>query len=53
VPPADIQGRIQGIIDFGDGRQLIDPGIAMKFWRDHASYPFRSHELWFLIEDIR
>jgi nitrate/nitrite transport system substrate-binding protein len=25
----------------------------MKYWRDHASYPFRSHELWFLTEDIR
>ena len=24
----------------------------MKYWRDHASYPFRSHELWFLTEDI-
>jgi nitrate/nitrite transport system substrate-binding protein len=25
----------------------------MKFWRDHASYPFQSHELWFLTENIR
>jgi nitrate/nitrite transport system substrate-binding protein len=25
----------------------------MKFWRDGASYPFRSHELWFLTENIR
>ena len=25
----------------------------MKYWRDHASYPFRSHELWFLTEDRR
>jgi nitrate/nitrite transport system substrate-binding protein len=53
VPPADIQGRIQGVIDYGDGRRATDPGIAMKFWRDHASYPFRSHDLWFLTEDIR
>ncbi len=53
VPPNDIQGRIQGIIDFGDGRRVTDPNIAMKFWRDHASYPFRSHDLWFLTEDIR
>ena len=28
------------------------PGI-MKFWRDHASFPFKSHDLWFLTEDIR
>ena len=25
----------------------------MKYWRDHASYPFQSHDLWFLTEDIR
>ena len=23
------------------------------FWRDHASYPFQSHDTWFLAEDIR
>ncbi len=25
----------------------------MKFWRDNASYPFQSHDAWFLTEDIR
>jgi nitrate/nitrite transport system substrate-binding protein len=25
----------------------------MKFWADHASYPFQSHDLWFLTENIR
>jgi nitrate/nitrite transport system substrate-binding protein len=25
----------------------------MRFWADHASYPFQSHELWFITEDIR
>ena len=25
----------------------------MKYWRDHASYPFQSHDLWFITEDIR
>ena len=25
----------------------------MKFWSDFASYPFKSHDLWFLTEDIR
>ena len=25
----------------------------MKYWSDHASYPFQSHDLWFLTEDIR
>ena len=25
----------------------------MKFWRDNASYPYQSHELWFLTENVR
>ena len=25
----------------------------MKFWRDNASFPFKSHDTWFLTEDIR
>ena len=28
------------------------PGI-MKFWRDHASFPFKSHDLWFVAENLR
>ena len=26
--------------------------LRMKFWADHASYPFQSHDLWFLTENI-
>ena len=25
----------------------------MRFWKDFASYPFQSHDLWFLTENIR
>ena len=25
----------------------------MKYWADHASFPFQSHDLWFLTENIR
>ena len=25
----------------------------MKYWMNHASYPFQSHDLWFITEDIR
>src|SRR5215213_8204533 len=53
VPVTDIVARSQGNIDYGDGRKVADSPLLMKFWRDHASYPFRSHELWFLTEDIR
>ncbi len=53
VPVADIVGRAQGRIDYGTGKVVEDSPFIMKFWRDHASYPFRSHELWFLTEDQR
>jgi nitrate/nitrite transport system substrate-binding protein len=53
VAPADILGRMRGEVDYGDGRRETRADITMKFWRDHASYPFRSHDLWFLIENIR
>jgi len=25
----------------------------MKFWKDGASYPFKSHDSWFMAENIR
>ena len=53
VPFEDIIGRTKGDIDYGDGRKVTNSPHLMKFWRDHASYPFQSHELWFLTEDIR
>ncbi len=53
VPPADILPRSKGDIAYGDGRKLAASALRMKFFADHASYPFRSHELWFLTEDIR
>jgi len=53
VPVADILARSRGTIDYGDGRRVEDSPVLMKFWRDHASYPFRSHDRWFLTEDIR
>jgi nitrate/nitrite transport system substrate-binding protein len=54
VPVADILPRQKGDYDYGvDGKVVKDsPGI-MKFWRDNASFPFKSHDLWFLTENIR
>ncbi|MBI5163505.1 MAG: ABC transporter substrate-binding protein [Magnetospirillum sp.] len=54
VPVEDIAERSLGTIDYGDGRPRIERSpLAMKFWRDFASYPFQSHDLWFLTENIR
>ncbi len=53
VPEADILPRARGDIDYGDGRKVTGSPLRMKFFADHASYPFRSHDLWFLTEEIR
>lgn len=53
VPPADILPRSIGDITYGDGRAVKASPWRMKFWADHASYPFRSHDLWFLTENVR
>ena len=53
VPPADVAGRLKGDINYGNGRVATATGLEMKFWKDHASYPFKSHDTWFLTEDIR
>ncbi len=53
VPMGDILPRLQGTVDYGDGRSLKNSPHHMKFWADNASFPFKSHDLWFLTEDIR
>jgi nitrate/nitrite transport system substrate-binding protein len=54
APIEDIIDRTNGKFDYGLPGKVVDnsPHI-MKYWKDHASYPFQSHELWFLTEDIR
>ena len=53
VPPKDVLGRLKGNINYGNGRVLENTGLQMKFWQDHTSYPFRSHDSWFIAENIR
>ncbi len=53
VPPADIVGRIKGDINYGNGKTAKGTDLFMKFWRDGTSYPFQSHDAWFVTEDIR
>jgi nitrate/nitrite transport system substrate-binding protein len=52
-PVADIAPRLAGRFDYGTGRVVEDSPHIMKFWKDAASYPYRSHELWFLVEGVR
>jgi nitrate/nitrite transport system substrate-binding protein len=53
VPAADVLGRLKGDINYGNGRVAKGTDLYMKFWQDHASFPFKSHDAWFLTEDIR
>jgi nitrate/nitrite transport system substrate-binding protein len=53
VPVADMIGRLKGTINYGHGRVESGSKQYMKFWQEHASYPFKSHDLWFVTEDIR
>ena len=54
VPVADVTDRMKGKFDYGiPGKVIENSPHIMKYWRDHASYPFQSHDLWFLTEDIR
>jgi nitrate/nitrite transport system substrate-binding protein len=53
VPVTDIAGRLKGDISYGDGRIEKGTKYGMKFWRDNASYPFKSHDAWFVTEEMR
>jgi nitrate/nitrite transport system substrate-binding protein len=53
VPVGDIASRLQGNFDFGDGRQQGNAPYKMKFFAGHASFPFKSHDMWFLTEEQR
>lgn len=52
VPVEDILDRSLGKFNLGT-RTFENDTLAMKYWRDNASYPYQSHDLWFLTEDIR
>ena len=53
MPEADILPRAMGDIDYGDGRKVTGSPLRMKFFANHASYPFKSHDLWFITENMR
>lgn len=53
APYQDVIDRMRGNFDYGNGKVVEDSEFQMRYWKDHASYPFQSHDLWFLTEDIR
>jgi nitrate/nitrite transport system substrate-binding protein len=53
VPVEDILDRSKGIFNLGTDRKITDTTLMQAYWARNASYPFKSHDLWFLTEDIR
>src|SRR5205085_9231364 len=52
-PVEDILDRTKCKFDYGTGQVVENSPHVMKYWKDFASYPFQSHDLWFITEDIR
>ena len=52
-PVEDVTGRSAGKFDYGTDKVVENSPHIMKYWSDFASYPFQSHDLWFITEDIR
>lgn len=53
VPIEFLRDRLLGKFDYGNGRVVENSPHPIKFWRENASYPYKSHDLWFFIEDMR
>jgi nitrate/nitrite transport system substrate-binding protein len=50
---ADIKPRLAGNVNYGDGRDVKNSPYKMLFWDSNASFPFKSHDAWFVTEDMR
>jgi len=53
APAKDIVDRAMGKFDYGNGRVEQNSPYLMKFWAEDVSYPYKSHDLWFLTEHKR
>src|SRR5919199_3297993 len=56
LPSEILVGPFMGKYDMGDGRTIDDKKMAAYYWKDEkgsVSYPYKSHDLWFLTESVR
>jgi bicarbonate transport system substrate-binding protein len=57
VPTDFLRGPYAGEYTIGDQAEKIsDTKLAIKYWKDNqgsVSYPYKSHDLWFLTESVR
>jgi len=55
VPETVLTGPLMGQYDLGE-RKVNDKSLAVLYWKDSkgsVSYPYKSHDLWFLTESVR
>ncbi|AFZ20498.1 CmpA/NrtA family ABC transporter substrate-binding protein [Allocoleopsis franciscana] len=56
LPAEVLMEPFMGKYDMGDGRVIDDKKMAAYYWKDEkgsVSYPYKSHDLWFLTESVR
>jgi bicarbonate transport system substrate-binding protein len=56
LPEDVLINPLMGKYDMGDGRAIDDQQMAVLYWKDSkgsVSYPYKSHDLWFLTESVR
>ncbi|TYQ30641.1 CmpA/NrtA family ABC transporter substrate-binding protein [Pseudanabaena sp. UWO310] len=56
VPVDVLEGPMAGKYDMGDGRMIDDKSMSVLYWKDakgSVSYPYQSHDLWFITESVR
>ena len=54
VPVKDIKDRLEGKLNYGNNRPALETrSNIMRYWENNASYPYKSHDLWFLTENMR
>jgi bicarbonate transport system substrate-binding protein len=56
VPEAVLEAPLMGKYNLGEGRSIDDQQQAVLYWKDKkgsVSYPYQSHDLWFLTESYR
>ncbi|MUL36185.1 CmpA/NrtA family ABC transporter substrate-binding protein [Gloeocapsopsis dulcis] len=56
LPVEILTEPFQGKYNMGDGRTIDDRSMAALYWKDEkgsVSYPYKSHDLWFLTESVR
>lgn len=57
LPKEVLTGPLKGEYEMGDGKsKTVDPKKSTLYWKDErgsVSYPYKSHDLWFLTESVR